>query len=120
MHKSGEIEHPLNTSAVISAISGESITPTEKGNSTIHSIGETPGEKVHHCHNNVDAGSNGGNVNQHKQTRVDLIQTPQTSCFGDVLTAFIQTMRIYPGLCLEIPMNGHEYVLFATLVVLVK
>ncbi len=45
---------------------------TEKGNSTIHSIGETPGEKVHHCHNNVDAGSNGGNVNQHKQTRVEV------------------------------------------------
>ncbi len=54
------------------AISGESMTQTEKGDSTIHSIGETPGEKVHHCHKNVDAGSNGGNVNQHKQTRVEV------------------------------------------------
>ncbi len=48
------------------------MTQTEEGNSTIHSIGETPGGKVHHCHNNVDAGSNGGNVNQHKQTRVEI------------------------------------------------
>jgi hypothetical protein len=48
------------------------MTLTEKGNSTIHGIGETPGEKVHHSHNNVDAGSNGGNVNQHKQTRVEV------------------------------------------------
>jgi hypothetical protein len=44
MRKSGEIEHPLNPSGAISAISGESMTLTEKGNSTIHSIGETPGE----------------------------------------------------------------------------
>jgi hypothetical protein len=72
MRKSGEMEHPLNASTAISAISDESMTQTEKGNSTIHSIGETPGEKVHHCHNNVDAGYNGGNVNQHKQTRVEV------------------------------------------------
>jgi hypothetical protein len=70
MRKSGEIQHPLNPSTAISAISGESMTLTEKGNSTIHSVGETSGEKAHHCHNNVDAGSNGGNVNQHKQTKV--------------------------------------------------
>ncbi len=48
------------------------MTLTKKGNSTIHSVGETPGEKVHRRHNNVDAGSNGGNVNQLKQTRVDV------------------------------------------------
>jgi hypothetical protein len=48
------------------------MTLAEKGNSTIHDIGETPGEKVHHCPNNVDAGSNGGNVNQHKQTKVEV------------------------------------------------
>jgi hypothetical protein len=72
MWKSGEIKHPLNASTAILTISGESMIQTEKGNSTIHSIGETPGEKVHHCHNNVDAGSNGGNVNQHKQTRVEV------------------------------------------------
>jgi hypothetical protein len=69
MHKSGEIEHPLNPSAAISAISGELMTLTEKGNSTIHSVGETPGEKLHLRHNNGDAASNGSNVNQHKQTR---------------------------------------------------
>mgnify|MGYP000941305438 CR=1 FL=1 len=34
--------------------------------------GETPGEKVNHRHKNVDTGSNGGNVNQHKQTRVEV------------------------------------------------
>jgi hypothetical protein len=72
MCKSGEIEHPLNQSAAISAISGELMTLTEKGNSTIHSVGETPGENVNHCHNNVDAGSNGGNVDQHKQTKVEV------------------------------------------------
>jgi hypothetical protein len=72
MHKSGEIEHSLNPSTAISGISGELMTLAEKGNSTIHSIGETPGEKVHHRHNNVDAGSNGGNVNQHKQTRIEV------------------------------------------------
>jgi hypothetical protein len=67
MRKSGLIEHPLNPSAAISAISGESMTLTEKGNSTVlDSVGETPGEKVNHRHNNVNAGSNGGNVNQHK------------------------------------------------------
>jgi hypothetical protein len=71
MHKSGEIEHPLNPSAAILATSGESMTLIEKGNSTIHSIGETPGEKVHHGHNNVDSGSNGGTVNQLKQTGVE-------------------------------------------------
>ncbi len=48
------------------------MTLTEKGNSTIHSVGETPGEKVHLRHNNKDAGSNGGNVNQLKQTRVEV------------------------------------------------
>jgi transposase-like protein len=37
-----------------------------------NSIGETPGEKVNHRHKNVDTGSNGGNVNQHKQTRVEV------------------------------------------------
>jgi hypothetical protein len=63
MCKSGEIDHPLDPSAAISAISGELMTLTEKGNSTIYSVGETPGEKVNHGHNNVDAGSNGGNVN---------------------------------------------------------
>jgi hypothetical protein len=69
---SGEIEHLLIATTAISAVSGESMTQTEKGNSTIHRIGETPGEKVHHCHNNVDAGSNGSNVNQYKQTRVEV------------------------------------------------
>ena len=44
----------------------------EKGNSTIHIIGETPAEMVHHRHNNMDTGSNGGNVNQHKQTKVEV------------------------------------------------
>jgi hypothetical protein len=72
MRKSGEIQHPLNPSAAISAISRESMTLTEKGNSTIHSIDETPGGKVHHCYNKVVAGSNGGNVNQHKQTKVEV------------------------------------------------
>jgi hypothetical protein len=49
------------------------MTMTEMGNSTvIDSFGETPGEKVNHRHKNVDAGSNGGNVNQHKQTRVEV------------------------------------------------
>jgi hypothetical protein len=48
------------------------MTLTEKGNSTIHSVDEIPGEKVHHHHNNVDAGSNGGNVNQHMQKRVEV------------------------------------------------
>ncbi len=72
MRKSGEIQYPLNPSAAISAISREPMTLTEKGNSTIHSIGKTPGEKVHHHHNNMDAGSNGGNVNQHKQTKVEV------------------------------------------------
>jgi hypothetical protein len=120
MRKSGEIEHPLNPIAAISAILSELMTLTEKDNSTVDSVGETPGEKVNHLHNNVDAGSNGGNVNQHKQTRVRLIQTPQTNCFGDVLSALIQTMRNYPGLCLEIRMNGHKYVLFAILVVVMK
>jgi hypothetical protein len=37
-----------------------------------NSIGETPGEKVNHRHKNVDTGSKGGNVNQHKQTRVEV------------------------------------------------
>jgi hypothetical protein len=72
MHKSGEIQHPLNPSAAISAISRELMTLIEKDNSTIHSVGETPGEKVHHRHNNVVAGSNGDNVNQHKQTKVEV------------------------------------------------
>jgi hypothetical protein len=71
MCKSSECTNPLNLSASISAISCESMTLTEKGNSTIHSISETPGENVHHRHNNVDAGSNGVNVNQHKQTKVE-------------------------------------------------
>ncbi len=48
------------------------MTLTEKGNSTIHRIDETLGEKVHHCPKNVDAGSNGDNVNQHKQTKVEV------------------------------------------------
>ncbi len=65
--------HKITPSAAISAILGELITLTEKGNITvIDSIGETPGEKVNHRHKNVDAGSNGGNVNQHKQTRVEV------------------------------------------------
>jgi hypothetical protein len=72
MCKSGEIEHPLNPSPAISAISGESMTLTEKGNSTVDYFGETPGENVNHRHNNVDTGSNGGNVNQHKHTRVEV------------------------------------------------
>jgi hypothetical protein len=72
MHKSGKIEHLLKPFVAISLISGESMTLTEKGNSTIHSLDKTPGEKVNHRHNNVDAGSNGGNVNQHKQTRVTI------------------------------------------------
>ena len=38
----------------------------------LDSIGKTPGEKVNHRHKNVDTGSNGGNVNQHKQTRVEV------------------------------------------------
>jgi hypothetical protein len=60
MCKSGEKEHSLNPSTAISAISGELMTLTEKGNSTVlDSIGETPGEKVNHRHKNVDAGSNG-------------------------------------------------------------
>jgi hypothetical protein len=63
MCKSGEIEHPLNPSAEISVISGELMTLTEKGNSTIHSVGKTPGDKVNRRHNNMVAGSNGGNVN---------------------------------------------------------
>jgi hypothetical protein len=46
---------------------------TEKGNSTvIDRVGETPGENVDHRPKNVDAGSNGGNVNKHKQTRVEV------------------------------------------------
>jgi hypothetical protein len=56
------------------------MTMTEKGNSTvIGSFGETPGENVNHRPKNVDAGSNDGNVNQHKQTRVeaDLTSTDQ-------------------------------------------
>jgi hypothetical protein len=69
---SGEIEHSLNSAAAISAISGESMTLTEKGNSAVDSIGETPLVKVNHCHNNLDAGSNSGNVNQHKQARVEV------------------------------------------------
>jgi hypothetical protein len=48
------------------------MTLKEKGNSTVHYVGETPGEKVHHCHNIVDSESNGGNVNQHKQTEVEI------------------------------------------------
>jgi hypothetical protein len=71
-HDSSALKHRLNLSAAISTISGESMTLTEKGNSTADSIGETPGEKVNHRHNNVDAGSNGGNVNQHSQTRVEV------------------------------------------------
>jgi hypothetical protein len=35
MRKSGKIEHPLNPSAAISAISGESMTLTEKDNSLL-------------------------------------------------------------------------------------
>jgi hypothetical protein len=80
MRKSGEIEHSFNPSAAISAILGAFMTMTEKGNSTvIDSIGETPGENVNHRPKNTDAGSNGGNVNQHKQTRVevDLTSTDQ-------------------------------------------
>jgi hypothetical protein len=73
MRKNSKIQHPLNPSAAISAISGESMNLTEKGNSTIHSVSETPGEKVHHHPNNMDAGSNGGNVNQHKQTKVEVV-----------------------------------------------
>jgi hypothetical protein len=73
MRKSGEIEHSFNPSAAISAILGEFLTMSEKGNSTVNdSIGETPGENVYHRPKNVDAGSNGGNVNQHKQTRVEV------------------------------------------------
>jgi hypothetical protein len=72
MHKSGEMEHPFNLSAELSAMSGGLMTLTEKGNSTIHSIGETPGETVHHLQNSVDAGSHGGNVNLLKQTRVEV------------------------------------------------
>ena len=73
MHKSGEIEHPINPSAAISAILGAFMTITEKGDSTvIDRVGETPGENVNHRSKNVDAGSNGGNVNQHKQTRVEV------------------------------------------------
>jgi hypothetical protein len=69
------------------------MTLTEKGNSTIHCIGEIPGEKVHHHCNIVDAGSNGGNVNQHKQTEVEIDSNsadhlhwrcPQCSCTNDV------------------------------------
>jgi hypothetical protein len=48
------------------------MTLTEKGNSTVDSIGKTPGEKVNHHHNSMDTGSNGGNANQHKQTRVEV------------------------------------------------
>jgi hypothetical protein len=73
MPKSGEIEHPFNRSATISAILGDFMTKTDKSNSTvIDSIGETPGENHNHCHKNMDAGSNGENVNQHKQTRVEV------------------------------------------------
>ena len=72
MRKSGEIEHSFNPSAAISAILGAFMTMTEKSISTvIDCVGETPGEKVRHCHNNVDTGSNGGNVNQLKQTGVE-------------------------------------------------
>jgi hypothetical protein len=52
--------------------------------------------------------------------RLRLIATPQTYCIGDVLSALIQMMKIYPGLCLEILMRGHEYVIFAISLVLVK
>jgi hypothetical protein len=111
MHKSGEIQHPLNPSAAISAISCESMTLTEKGNSTIHSIGETPGEKVHYCHNNVDAGSNGGNVNQHKQTMLEV-----DSNYADQLLwrcpqcSYINNEDISRAVFGE---NGFQYVLFA-------
>jgi hypothetical protein len=97
------------------------MTLTEKGNSTIHSIGGTPGEKVHHYHHNMDTGSNGGNVNQHKQTKAEIdSNSADQLLWRDVLSALIQMMRIYPGLCLEILMNGLEYVLFAILFVLMK
>ncbi len=65
--------HKITPSAAISAILGELMTLTEKGNSTvIDSIGETPGQKVDHRHKNVDTGSNGGNDNQHKQNKVEI------------------------------------------------
>jgi hypothetical protein len=80
MRKSGEIEHSFYPSAAISTILGEFMTMSEKDNSTVvDSVGETPGENVHHHPKNIDAGSNGGYVNQHKQTReeVDLISADQ-------------------------------------------
>ena len=75
---------------------------------------------MHHCHNNVDAGSNGGNVNQHKQTRVEVDSNSPDQLLWRGPQCSYSNERKYPGLCVEIWMNGHEYVLFAILVVLVK
>ncbi len=102
MCKSSEIEHPLNPSATISAISGELMTLTEKGNSTVDSVGETPGEKVIHRHNNVDTGSNGGNVNQHKQTRVEVDSNSPDQLLWRGPQCSYSNERKYPGLCVEI------------------
>jgi hypothetical protein len=120
MHKSSEIEHPLNPSATILAISGELMTLTEKGNSTVDSVDETPGEKVNHRHNDVDTGSNGSNVNQYKQTRVEVDSNSADQLLWRGPQCSYTNERKKPGLCLEIWMNGHEYVLFLILVVLVK
>jgi hypothetical protein len=76
MRKSGEIEHSFNPSAAISAILGAFMTMTEKSISTvIDCVGETPGENVNYCPKNIDAGSNGENVDQHKQIRVEVDST---------------------------------------------